>query len=120
VVEVGHFWGYRIDERNAELLKQLTAEINRLELVPLPIHPHPDLVCLAPFTDYNKESYFRAQILYVSGNSAEVCFSVNRKGKNFTENVRTGEMAQWLRALTAFPEDPSSIPSNHMETHNHL
>uniref|UniRef100_A0A8C6IAW1 ATP-dependent RNA helicase TDRD9 n=1 Tax=Mus spicilegus TaxID=10103 RepID=A0A8C6IAW1_MUSSI len=71
VVEVGHFWGYRIDERNAELLKQLTAEINRLELVPLPIHPHPDLVCLAPFTDYNKESYFRAQILYVSGNSAE-------------------------------------------------
>ncbi|XP_017450005.1 ATP-dependent RNA helicase TDRD9 isoform X4 [Rattus norvegicus] len=74
VVEVGHFWGYRIDERNAELLRQLTAEINRLELVPLPIHPHPDLVCLAPFTDYNKESYFRAQILYVSGNSAEVFF----------------------------------------------
>ncbi|KAK7805892.1 hypothetical protein U0070_009106 [Myodes glareolus] len=33
VVEVGHFWGYRIDERNAELLKKLTAEINRLELV---------------------------------------------------------------------------------------
>ncbi|ERE72699.1 putative ATP-dependent RNA helicase TDRD9 isoform 1 [Cricetulus griseus] len=74
VVEVGHFWGYRIDERNAELLKKLTAEINRLELVPLPVHPHPDLVCLAPFTDYNKESYFRAQILYVSGNSAEVFF----------------------------------------------
>ncbi|CAH6853188.1 ATP-dependent RNA helicase TDRD9 [Phodopus roborovskii] len=74
VVEVGHFWGYRIDERNAELLKNLTAEINRLELVPLPVHPHPDLVCLAPFTDYNKESYFRAQILYVSGNSAEVFF----------------------------------------------
>ncbi|XP_059135527.1 ATP-dependent RNA helicase TDRD9 isoform X1 [Peromyscus eremicus] len=74
VVEVGHFWGYRIDERNAELLKKLTAEINRLELVPLPVHPHPDLVCLAPFTDYNKESYFRAQILFVSGNSAEVFF----------------------------------------------
>ncbi|GAB1297823.1 ATP-dependent RNA helicase TDRD9 [Apodemus speciosus] len=74
VVEAGHFWGYRIDDRSAELLKQLTAGINRLELVPLPIHPHPDLVCLAPFTDYNKESYFRAQILYVSGNSAEVFF----------------------------------------------
>ncbi|XP_008823752.1 ATP-dependent RNA helicase TDRD9 isoform X2 [Nannospalax galili] len=74
VVEVGHFWGYRIDERNAELLRKLTAEINRLELVPLPVHPHPDLVCLAPFTDCNKESYFRAQILYVSGNSAEVFF----------------------------------------------
>ncbi|KAL6044869.1 hypothetical protein STEG23_017040, partial [Scotinomys teguina] len=74
VVEVGHFWGYRIDERNVELLKKLTAEINRLELVPLSVHPHPDLVCLAPFTDYNKESYFRAQILYVSGNFAEVFF----------------------------------------------
>nr|XP_048287362.1 ATP-dependent RNA helicase TDRD9 [Myodes glareolus] len=74
VVEVGHFWGYRIDERNAELLKKLTAEINRLELVPLPVHPHPDLVCLAPFTDHNKKNYFRAQILYVSGHSAEVFF----------------------------------------------
>jgi hypothetical protein len=29
-------------------------------------------------------------------------------------------MAQWLRALTALPEAPSSIPSNHMVTHNHL
>ena len=25
-----------------------------------------------------------------------------------------GEMAQWLRALTAPPEDPGSIPSTHM------
>ncbi|XP_030890101.1 ATP-dependent RNA helicase TDRD9, partial [Leptonychotes weddellii] len=74
VVEVGHFWGYRIDERNARILKKLTAEINQLELVPLPIHPHPDLVCLAPFADFDKERYFRAQILYVSGNSAEVFF----------------------------------------------
>ncbi|KAI5936985.1 ATP-dependent RNA helicase TDRD9 [Manis javanica] len=74
VVEVGHFWGYRIDKRNSEILKKLTAEINRLELVPLTIHPHPDLVCLAPFADFDKESYFRAQVLYVSGNFAEVFF----------------------------------------------
>ncbi|KAM6170841.1 ATP-dependent RNA helicase TDRD9 isoform 1-T1 [Erethizon dorsatum] len=74
VVEVGHFWGYRTDERNAELLQKLTAEINRLELVPLPVHPHPDMVCLAPFEEFDKKSYFRAQILYVSGNSAEVFF----------------------------------------------
>nr|XP_051690899.1 ATP-dependent RNA helicase TDRD9 isoform X2 [Oryctolagus cuniculus] len=74
VVEVGHFWGYRIDERNSEILRKLTAEINRLKLVPLPVHPHPDLVCLAPFADLDEESYFRAQILYVSGNSAEVFF----------------------------------------------
>lgn len=71
---MGHFWGYRIDKRNSEILKKLTAEINRLELVPLTIHPHPDLVCLAPFADFDKESYFRAQVLYVSGNFAEVFF----------------------------------------------
>ena len=29
-------------------------------------------------------------------------------------------MTQWLRALTALPEVLSSIPSNHMVTHNHL
>ncbi|XP_070105456.1 ATP-dependent RNA helicase TDRD9 isoform X4 [Equus caballus] len=74
VVEVGHFWGYRIDEKNSEILRKLTAEINRLKLVPLPVHPHPDLVCLAPFSEFDRESYFRAQILYVSGNSAEVFF----------------------------------------------
>ncbi|KAB0398865.1 hypothetical protein E2I00_006060 [Balaenoptera physalus] len=74
VVEVGHFWGYRIDEKSSEILEKLTAEISRLKLVPLPVHPHPDLVCLAPFADSDKESYFRAQILYVSGNSAEVFF----------------------------------------------
>ncbi|XP_047286866.1 ATP-dependent RNA helicase TDRD9 isoform X8 [Homo sapiens] len=74
VVEVGHFWGYRIDENNSEILKKLTAEINQLTLVPLPTHPHPDLVCLAPFADFDKQRYFRAQVLYVSGNSAEVFF----------------------------------------------
>ncbi|KAF6352554.1 tudor domain containing 9 [Rhinolophus ferrumequinum] len=74
VVEVGHFWGYRIDGRNSEILKKLTAEISRLKLVPLSAHPHPDLVCLAPFAAFDQQSYFRAQILYVSGNSAEVFF----------------------------------------------
>jgi hypothetical protein len=32
----------------------------------------------------------------------------------------TGEMAQWLRTLSAFPEVLSSIPSKHMVGHNHL
>ena len=31
-----------------------------------------------------------------------------------------GEMAQWLRALTALPEDPGSILSTHMAAHNCL
>lgn len=31
------------------------------------------------------------------------------------------EMALWLRALTAFPTDPGSIPSTHVVVaHNHL
>ena len=30
------------------------------------------------------------------------------------------EMAQQLRALTALPEDPGSIPSTHMAAHNCL
>jgi hypothetical protein len=34
-------------------------------------------------------------------------------------NLGTGEIAQWLRALTALPEVLSSIPSNHM-AHNHV
>jgi hypothetical protein len=33
---------------------------------------------------------------------------------------RAGEIAQWLRALTALPKVLSSIPSNHMMAHNHL
>jgi hypothetical protein len=33
---------------------------------------------------------------------------------------RAGEMAQWLRALTALPKVLSSNPSNHMVAHNHL
>jgi hypothetical protein len=32
---------------------------------------------------------------------------------------RTGEMAQWVRALTALPKVLSSNPSNHMVAHNH-
>ncbi|KAM5339337.1 ATP-dependent RNA helicase TDRD9 [Glossophaga mutica] len=74
VVEVGHFWGCRMDEKNAAILKTLSAEINRLKLVPLAVHPHPDLVCLAPFAGEDEPRYFRAQVLYVSGGSAEVFF----------------------------------------------
>jgi hypothetical protein len=36
------------------------------------------------------------------------------------ENNWAGEMAQRLRALAALREVLSSIPSNHMVTHNHL
>lgn len=29
-------------------------------------------------------------------------------------------MAQWLKALITFPEDPGTIPSTHLATHNCL
>ncbi|XP_066468396.1 ATP-dependent RNA helicase TDRD9 [Tiliqua scincoides] len=74
VVEVGHFWGYRIDEKNMTLLKNLSAQISRLDLNPLPVQPYPGLVCLASFTDWESERYYRAQILFVSGKSAEVFY----------------------------------------------
>jgi hypothetical protein len=35
-------------------------------------------------------------------------------------NSGAGEMAQWLRSLTALPEVLSSVPSNRMMAHNHL
>jgi hypothetical protein len=31
-----------------------------------------------------------------------------------------GEMAQWVRALTALPKVQNSNPSNHMVAHNYL
>ena len=31
-----------------------------------------------------------------------------------------GEVAQWLRALAALPEDQGSIPNTHMAVHNCL
>jgi hypothetical protein len=39
---------------------------------------------------------------------------------HFKKIVWAGEMAQWLRVLTALPKVLSSNPSNHMVAHNHL
>lgn len=38
----------------------------------LPVSPYPGLVCLAPFTKMGNEGYYRARILNVHGNFAEV------------------------------------------------
>jgi hypothetical protein len=37
-----------------------------------------------------------------------------------TRDTEAGEMAQWLRALTALPKVLSLNPSNHMVVHNCL
>jgi hypothetical protein len=44
----------------------------------------------------------------------------NKTKQTKTNYFGTGEMAQWLRALTTLPEVLSSIPSNHMVAHNYL
>ncbi|KAM6444997.1 ATP-dependent RNA helicase TDRD9 [Rhynochetos jubatus] len=74
VVEVGHFWGYRIDEKNRTVLQALTDEINYQNLMDLAVSPHPELICLAPFTHLEYRGYCRARILYVCRDFAEVFF----------------------------------------------
>jgi hypothetical protein len=39
--------------------------------------------------------------------------------KTIKPGLGAGEMAQWLRALTALPEVLNSNPSNHMVAHNY-
>jgi hypothetical protein len=46
--------------------------------------------------------------------------NLKKKVEIYLRVLKAGEMAQWLQVLTAFPEDLSSIPSNHMVAHNHL
>ncbi|KAM6461278.1 ATP-dependent RNA helicase TDRD9 isoform 1-T1 [Liasis olivaceus] len=98
VVEVGHFWGYRIDERNMALLQNLSAEISQVELISLPVRPYPDLVCLAPFTDWENERYYRAQVLYVSGERAEV-FYVDYGNRSEVDLGQLREIPSHLREL---------------------
>ncbi|NWQ77822.1 TDRD9 helicase, partial [Columbina picui] len=74
IVEVGHFWGYRTDEKTRTVLQALTAEINYQNLMDLSVSPHPDLVCLAPFSQLGNRGYRRARILSVYGDFVEVFF----------------------------------------------
>ncbi|NXP21578.1 TDRD9 helicase, partial [Scytalopus superciliaris] len=74
IVEVGHFWGYRIDEKSMTVLQALTAEINYQNLRDLSVPARPDLLCLAPFTYLENRGYYRACVLYVHGDFAEVFF----------------------------------------------
>ena len=43
---------------------------------------------------------------------------LNKINKSFKKKKGAGEMALWLKALDAPPEDQSSIPSNHMAAHS--
>ncbi|NXS35635.1 TDRD9 helicase, partial [Pomatostomus ruficeps] len=74
IVEVGHFWGYRTDEKNTAVLQALSAEINYQNLMDLSVPPRLDVLCLAPFTYLGNRGYYRAHVLYVRGDLAEVFF----------------------------------------------
>ncbi|KAE8586841.1 hypothetical protein XENTR_v10021777 [Xenopus tropicalis] len=74
VVEVGHFWGFSIDTKSMAILEELATNIRQQQLVPLTERPHSNMMCLAPFTNKDSESYYRAQILYISGSTAMVFF----------------------------------------------
>ncbi|XP_069713135.1 ATP-dependent RNA helicase TDRD9 [Phaenicophaeus curvirostris] len=74
VVEVGHFWGQRTSEENRIALQDLTDKINNWNLIDLSVTPHPGLFCLAPFTQLGHTQYYRARILRVCRDVAEVFY----------------------------------------------
>jgi hypothetical protein len=44
---------------------------------------------------------------------------IKDKNRN-KKHIGAGEVAQWLRALSALPEDLNSIPSTHMAAYKYL
>ncbi|KAM9777467.1 ATP-dependent RNA helicase TDRD9 [Neosynchiropus ocellatus] len=75
VAEVGHFWGFRADEASLEKQRRLTERINASALQPLTVALHPNLLCLAPYSESDRESlYYRARVLHIRGSVVEVFF----------------------------------------------
>ncbi|XP_014187415.1 ATP-dependent RNA helicase TDRD9 [Haplochromis burtoni] len=75
VVEVGHFWGFQADEASLEKQRQMTADINTCTLHPLTVSLYPNLLCLAPYSEFSEQNmYYRAKILHMRGNTVEVFF----------------------------------------------
>lgn len=73
MVEVGHFWGFQADEASLEKQRQMTADINTCTLHPLTVSLYPNLLCLAPYSEFNEQNmYYRAKILHMRGNTVEV------------------------------------------------
>ncbi|XP_072346035.1 ATP-dependent RNA helicase TDRD9 [Scyliorhinus torazame] len=102
VVEVGHFWGYRTDGKSLHTLSKLMTEINQLNLTTLTVEPCPDF-CLAPFTDCSETHYYRAKVLQVSGDSAEVFFvdygNTAKVATNLLRNIPHNLMEHPFQAL---------------------
>ena len=63
-------------------------------------------------------SEFKASLIYRVNSRTVRATKRNTVLKKQTNSA--GEMAQWLKALTALLEVLSSIPRNHLVAHNHL
>jgi hypothetical protein len=68
----------------------------------------------------NSQGIIRSDLNFLFFNSLITIKSRFKFSSDYKISLRAGEMTQWLRALTALPEVPSSNPSNHMVAHNHL
>ncbi|XP_037343023.2 ATP-dependent RNA helicase TDRD9 [Pungitius pungitius] len=75
VLDIGHFWGFGVDEDSLVKQRLLTGEINSRQLVPLTASLYPNLQCLAPYSEANDTNmYYRAKILHIRDNTVEVFF----------------------------------------------
>ena len=61
-----------------------------------------------------------AYIIRIIINILRLFFNVSEYFACVNVNAGSGEMAHWLRALTALLEVLSSNPSNHVVAHNYL
>jgi hypothetical protein len=81
-------------------------------------------VILNVFLALNEMTLYYCSLLFLHDYPTK---QVNRHFKHLNDLVKNcregaGEMARWLRMLTALPKvpsSPSSNPSNHMVAHNH-
>ena len=77
-------------------------------------------------SDYGKMKFEASKSTRGTSGNTNQWWSAHLPGKALhlipspIEKKKAGEMAQWLRALTVLPEDPSSIPSTHMAAYNCL
>jgi len=80
----------------------------------------PFVICIEKTTDFLELILYPATLLkFISCRSSLVgFFDKDGNTTQWKKKAPSGEMAQWLRALTALPEVLSSIPSNRMVAHN--
>ncbi|MGE9501857.1 hypothetical protein ACQP3D_26050, partial [Escherichia coli] len=57
-------------------------------------------------------------IQFCEANTAR--FNNNRSTSKRAYNSKAGKIAQWLRVLATFPENPGSVLSTHMIANSHL